>query len=540
MLTVLNRAEEAKDYIMALQFINQHVTSKVSQFTLIDIYRLHKDGKLFYDREKLQRLLIAFSDYKMASFLSTLMQGANFKDLFQLAEISPIVDHLTEKLKNPDEDTNPQFVQENLDYFRELKKNGHEYLVLDGQHRIDTVVKYFDGAFDFQPLKNSRPIVAQDPKEVGKVYIRGLFTKLPKSARELIGDIKVLVTVYTTGDLRELVNVFISSNENMPMTNHEKRILNYNSLNRWIVDLCKKDENLNDLFTLLKGMTGEYSLDHKGDTLIVAEMLRYLDDNVYEGYKESDMNDMLGHSPTISPSSDDKRLLTSIIRIIGDGAVSIPEADLKKFGRSSFYNIFYTLSFLMQSGNEWSRTKIGKKYDIIDSAKFVQWFFDKEHERVFNPDSNIILKGKVNGKTKEKKQVHDYSFKAHNADQNHSRKESFKGDGGSKYDFDNWARVRYLLADLIEDIDYLEKRGIIREAGSRRGDITRDEKLVDSGVKLSESHDKDIDEVIPFKFGGKRNRNNTRIVESSINRSGQARPKRIKSKSVACKKPTKK
>ena len=53
----------------------------------------------------------------------------------------------------------------------------------------------------------------------------------------------------------------------MPMTKHEKRILNYNVLNRWLNDICFRDTNIKDMFQNIgSGMTGEYALDHKGDT----------------------------------------------------------------------------------------------------------------------------------------------------------------------------------------------------------------------------------------------------------------------------------
>jgi len=106
------------------------------------LYQLHKNNKLFYDREKLQRLLVRWHDAKVNSYLFTAFNGASVKDCFQLAEIKPIVEDLKKSLKPNAE--NYRFIEENLAYFQDLLDKGYEYLVLDGQHRIDTIVRYFD------------------------------------------------------------------------------------------------------------------------------------------------------------------------------------------------------------------------------------------------------------------------------------------------------------------------------------------------------------------------------------------------------------
>jgi hypothetical protein len=113
--------------------------------------------------------------------------------------------------------------------------------------------------------------------------------------------------VYEKGDLRELARVFITSNSMEPMKKHEKRILNYNPLNRWLVTTLSNDVILSDMFgrknkgatrtPCFTGMGGEYSLDHKGDTLILAEMLLYINNNKYEGYDTDVLDEVLGSNP---------------------------------------------------------------------------------------------------------------------------------------------------------------------------------------------------------------------------------------------------
>ena len=150
-------------------------------------------------------------------------------------------------------------------------------------------------------------------------------------------------------------------------------------------------------------------------------------------------------------SDADRDMTKKIMRIMADGCVSYDKKKLKKFTKSSFYNLFYTISFFLQKGNIWGKKfDVDGRYKVIDEKLFVRWFFDQEFIRINAPGTHISFQTPL-GKTK--KQVHEWSFAKHNADQKHSRKESVKKEGGSKYTFSEWARVQYLLEDLIDGDD---------------------------------------------------------------------------------------
>ncbi len=504
-----------------LQNVSQQIESNVRAFTVGEIYAMHHNKEFFYDREKLQRLLIEWIDWKKASYLTFLFNGGSCKDLFQIAEIDPIIESLRSRLTR--NEPNYEFIKDNLEYFENISNQGFKYLVLDGQHRIDTIARYFEDRINFKPLSL---IELKNPEESGSIYVKGLFSKMPEEAQEYLRDIPVVVTTYRTGDLRELAQVFITSNDMMPMTNHERRILNYNPINRWIIDLCRDDMNLRWTLSKVKQMSGEYSLDHKGDTLFVAEMLRYINCNTYEGYNERDLNAFMGSYPdpqmNIVISSKDKELTAKILRIMADGCVAYGESKLKKFSRSSLYNMFYTISFLLQKGNNWSKPiGIDGQYTIKNASAFAKWFLDKEHARL-NATGTYSFFTSPSSK-KQKKSAHEWSFNKHNGDQKHSSKESVTGEGGSRYTFTDWARVRYILADLKEDLTNLENAAIIAKVGSRSG-VSRDEALVEAGVPLSESHKYEVNEIVPVARGGHRIKGNYEVIETGKNRMQSARP----------------
>lgn len=501
--------------------LTKKVEGKPILWSPAKIYGLHKNGKFFYDRERLQRLLVHWSDEKINSYLYTMINGASVKDCFQFAEIKPIVEFLKVELKRNTEDTDLDFLQENSDYFNDLVKQGYEYLVLDGQHRIDTIVSYIDDLHNFKPKER---ILFRKEEEQGTISVSGKFSKLDEDVQSHIAnEIPLIVVIYEKGDLRELARIFITSNSMMPMTEHEKRILNYNPLNRWLTETCNNDVIMKDMFKTIGSMGGEYSLDHKGDTLFVAEMLMYINNNKYEGYDHNVLDDVLGPYPsgTIKVSKSEQEMTKRIMKIMADGCAVMDQKHLKKFSKSSLYNLFYTLSFILQKGNIWGKLKgIDGGYSIANKEMFVKWFFDEEFKRIKDPKAKMSFTNPITGKKNSQK--HQFSFLAHNTDQKHSVKQSVEGEGGSKYTFADWARVRYLLEELYSNLTTLENRGIITKLGDRNT-LTRDEALVALNVPLSMSNDIEIDEHKPFAKGGKREIGNIVALPKEQNRNKSKR-----------------
>ena len=504
----------------------KNVTSKVKctygEKTTKWIYSLAKSNKLHIDNERLQRLKKKWETKKVNSYLHTLFNGASMKDTIQLAKISTIIIQLEKDLHDCTDQYERVYLEENLEYFKSL--GDKEYIVLDGQHRIHEIVEYFDGKTNFNPTS---PVKLQIEGQYGDYSIHGKFNDLPDEFREyLLNEIPILVIIYETGDLKELVNIFITSNSMMAMTVHEKRILNYNPLNRWLTDLCNYDTNLKWMFSTVSSMSGDYHIDNKGDTLFVAEMLLWADDNLYENEVKR-LDDVLGpvKSNIEYPKELSKKLTKDIFKLMADGCVVVGEKTVKKFSKSTLYNLFYTMAFIMQKGNHWgSQYNIDGKYKIVNPERFVSKFFDAEFERL-KSNGTYTRHYDQNGK-QIKKSMHEYSFAKHNADQKHKTKVSIKGEGGSKYDFNDYARLRYLLEDLKKYLTAFENEGIIKKVGSRDG-TSRDELLVAHEVPLSESEGLHLDEIDPVSKGGERTFENTQFIDAKTNINMSNRTKRI-------------
>mgnify|MGYP006148258291 FL=1 len=485
----------------------KHTSAKVSSDVEIQsagwIYQLYKDEKLHSDKERLQRMSQHWPETKVNSYLTTLFNGLSLKDTIQLAKISTIIKKLEEDIEFEENQLEKQFLQENLDYFKSLTKK--EYLVLDGQHRIEEIVKFFDNQTEWNPTQTVTFKVGDLNADIP---VSGFYKNIEENIRDyLFNNTALIIVTYHTGDLQELANIFITSNSMIAMSKHEKRILNYNQTNRWLVDLCNNDVNIRDMFELIgSGMTGDYAMNKKGDTLFTAEMLLWIKDNNYENQDET-LKSLLGPNrlnkkseKVIHMSNSQRDLTKKIMRKMADGCVFIDESKLKKFSKSSLYNLFYTLAFFMQTGNFWGNSKsIDGKYQIDNIERFVKWFFDEEDARIHADGSRIKFK-KPNGK--KGSQLHDLSFAKHNADQKHKSKTCMKGKGGSKYTFSDYGRLRYLLEDLSQNIDELVKLGALSKLGTRSTSSEKNQLRVKRGIKLSKSDNIHLDEVKPISKGG--------------------------------------
>jgi len=529
-MSKFKEAYYAKKFNKIVRNTSKKITSDVDIQSPEWIYSLHINEKLHYDRERLQRLLNHWPKNKVNSYLTTLFSGSSLKDTIQLAKIDTIVDQLRIDIEKETDSFEKDFLKENLDYFVALQKEEKEYLVLDGQHRIEELVLFFSSKTIFNPTS---PIILQKEGESGNIDVKGKYGDLDEDVQDyLYKNTPLIVVTYHTGDLQELANIFITSNSMVAMSGHEKRILQYNQNNRWLNELCNHNTNIKSMFNGIgSGMSGEYDLMKKGDTLFTAEMLLWINDNLYENQTEK-LDDALSPNrlnkkatSKLYISEKDRVTTKKIIKLMADGCAVYDEILFKRFSKASLYNLFYTLAFFMQKNNSWGITKdIAGSFEVSNIKLFTKWFFDKEFARINHKDTYMRFT-KPNGK--EAKQMHDYSYAKHNADQKQRSKVCMKDEGGSKYDFSDYGRIRYLLEELSESMPSLVKVGIISKIGSRSGDYSRDELLATHNIELSKSKGLHLDEIVPVKKGGYRTPENTRFVDAKTNINDSDRTKRI-------------
>lgn len=509
--------------------LSKVLETELFPMTYGELVRLHLKGELYCDQRYTQRLLNKWNDSRMSDFLEVSLSGGNYNTSFLIVDIHNVIAYqknvLAQSLKNNKNE------EEKLNHFVRLADLGIKYLLIDGQHRVDTLVTYMSDELYFTP---QNPIFFRLDNEKVTIRIEGKFSDLPDDAQDYIRDIPVVCVKYNTGSIQSIIRALVATNSGTQMTQHEKRILNYNGNNNFINDLCERDVNISDMLDRVKTKP-QYETIHKGDTYLACEALLWINDNRCE-FGEKLLDDAFGINPKpeLNTTSSQRKLTASILSTVAESCAEYNNAghNLSNFSNASIHNLFYTTAFLMQDNNLFaaSSDRLVGTYKIVDKLRYAEWFFDEENERL-NAEGTQIGTGIFDKNNREKMQVHIHSFRAHNKDTKHFRKQTKAGVGGSKYTFDNFARIRYLLADLESSMTHLMNAGIIQKVGDRSAQ--RNKILAELGVPLSKAKGKHVDEIVSVARGGVREKDNVRLLTARQNTS---KGKKTGFKKVAAKK----
>ena len=93
-------------------------------------------NKIAIDWIELQRFFEEWEDEKINSYLTTVLNGMEKKDLFQLVDIETQIDWLTEKLTESLSDNDKEKFEYCLEYFTDWRDKDFKWLCIDGQHRL--------------------------------------------------------------------------------------------------------------------------------------------------------------------------------------------------------------------------------------------------------------------------------------------------------------------------------------------------------------------------------------------------------------------
>jgi hypothetical protein len=480
-----------------------------------ELVRMHLTGELYCDQRYTQRLLNKWDNARMSDFLEVSLMGCNFNTNFLVVDVLSVIEYQKEVLsRNP---KNYKNEEEKLNHFVRIADRGVKYLLIDGQHRVDTLVTFMSGELFFTPRK---PITTRLDDEEGIIRIEGRFTDLPDSVQKYFRDIPVICVKYKTGSIEAIIRGLVAANSGNQMTRHEKRIINYNGNNNFINDLCERELNISHMLGHVKA-PNQYKTIHKGDTYLACEALLWINNNRCEfGEKLLDEAFGIEPKPELNATTTQRKLTANILSTVAESCAEYSNAghSMSNFSIASIHNLFYTTAFLMQDNNEFSSNskRLAGTYKIVDKLRYAEWFFDEENKRL-NAEGTKIGTGIFDKGGREKMQVHQYSFTAHNADTKHFRKQSKAGIGGSKYTFDNFARIRYLLADLDASMTHLINAGIIQKVGDRSAQRTKI--LAELGVPLSKAKGMHVDEIVPVSKGGVRTKDNVRVLTARQNTS---------------------
>jgi hypothetical protein len=392
-----------------------------SSFKLREII---EDPKQFYSPQGLiQRLLQEWAEDRRNEYLYDLFSGASSKDLFILAALEPIIEGLETKLSETSDKGEINTLNENLEYFKGLYKRGVRYLIIDGQHRIHEIKKYFQ-------VKVNRPYTAPTVSKLSKIQkrLQGIkvankdgipetFVMNKKSWNEvprnlqilLLDEIKIVVTMITSGDIHELKGLFRKSNSGTPLPFFVALLSDsYGVTWRYMTELCDKkttSDNILELENKFHGFAGAYAPSNMGLAYLFSEMLCYIASKYGQDRTlplEQDMKNTLEVLYDFEFSGLDKKtreLHSKILKIIGNGMAHLIKKS-KGVGRADFADMLIMTSMLLDNKHPSRPFKNGPKYIINDSMRYIEevmkmlvilkqadfWMVSPEGKEVWRPN----------------------------------------------------------------------------------------------------------------------------------------------------------
>ncbi len=355
-----------------------------------------ENPKQFYSPQGLiQRLLQEWAQERRDEYLYDLFSGASSKDLFILAVLEPIIDGLKTRLSATSNKEEIDTINENLEYFEGLFAKGVRYLIIDGQHRIHEIKKYFQ-------VKVSRPYTAPTVSKLSKIQKRldgikvankdGIpetfvlnklsWSEVPKNLQSLLLDeIRIVVTMITSGDIHELKGLFRKSNSGTPLPFFVALLSDsYGVTWRYMTELCDKEQASDNILKLeekFHGFAGAYAPTNMGLAYLLSEMLCYIASKYGQDRTlplKMDMKDTLEVLYDFEFNGLDKKmrtLHTKILKIIGNGMAHIIKKS-KGVGRAEFVDMLIMISMLLDNTHPSRPTKNGTKYNINDPKRLIE------------------------------------------------------------------------------------------------------------------------------------------------------------------------
>ncbi len=449
--------------------------------------------KIFVDRTVLQRLLSVWDDERANSNLSHYLAGSTGKDLIQLALIKPIVEGLLVQINLADEEEEKDILEalkENYEHFKEILEDGYEYLLLDGQHRLDRVNAYFNNELHFSWTNGWSDTSIKVKGH--RLKLTGRWNDLDDLAKIYVSTIRIPTTIYSSSNIKLLKMIMSDSNHNQPMSHHERRSIVSNSVaGRFLTNLFydvkfEKSGLLSpewvEFWDRIKGMTSDYQLSKKGPTLLATHLLNYMINSKGStgGYRWTDAEDDDLYADSCPVSKVDRKKFTRYMMIITRAILSRPKSP--KVSRGSLIDLFL---FLHGIENVFHGRKYSISRNVEKQIELVDKFIEQQTENIPSITNYFVLFADLNNDKINKKLIKN--LKKHNSKEkyffssikpNHKSFEEKRYWRGPVWINCNWFIYKGLknkdkfFSDKIKNktIQILEKKGFFEYFSCKNGE----------------------------------------------------------------------
>jgi len=408
--------------------IEHNISTTVDVIPAFQLYKDFAEGRIVVMQEWLQRLTqkkkwTKNKGEKIKSYLYSFFTGDNLLQPFFLVNISVLMKHIDQDMKSIVDPSIKKLYTSIQESLQQLMLEGVEQILLDGQNRLKLCLK---GFFDSELEDDSypKPFSILDVDEQGNIKSKiqknnFKFKDLTEEQKQPFKDTQVLVINGLDGRLKSYVDSLIHMNNGEPWSLFEGSIIEFTPLTIQLNNSVFRNVAITSMFgseetnkgqTLsgnVKGMTGNYLPEKKGDARYLAELTYLLSNNCNSGMgTESDISKML----TDETKKEHMKALENVIRYITDIVHAfnclqnskLKEAE-KPFDKEELRGLIITLDILLNKNNfyhDYSPIKLSSISDFGRLKTFCEEFV-KWHRKYTDQNScpEDFTKGEPNPST---------------------------------------------------------------------------------------------------------------------------------------------
>lgn len=370
-----------------------------------------------------------------------------------------------------------------VEIVKEDTENGEMYYIVDGQHRIMTVMRYMDGQYTLS--KNH--LTKINPDKLNK-----RFGKLPERWQNKLEETEILAFMYRENEHHDAASIFLRRNEGST---------NLNKMERLNAGWCRSPSYQKMMEIANTAEWQEFALSNNDRLEALRVLLEFLKD---VGRFES---------------GDDITKGDSEVSHFNDELVSVSdEKEIKKLTRrvNNFLEVWRVVAGQDKINNS-------KSWECTEESG------NKPH-RIMSPVLSIVL-NKLTTMNKVSVIEHATLIRDTIDEIVNTNTDMFFPVGDTRKFTVNDATIRMICEYMLEElVAVLENVGVVFKIDKPVSKSLRDEILVErkngdhwvcevSGASLYLESDIDIDHTVKRSLGGKTEKDNLRILQKSLNRS---------------------
>ena len=402
---------ENSNYTPTGVFLRKDVVILPDIKTAGELYNWVVEGKIAVVSEWLQRLRQtrkwqAQKGEKALSFLSSFFRGNSLITPFYFIHIHILTDYIEQEVQGELNETRKEIFQDLLNLLSNHKKNGVEYILLDGQNRLyEALVMFFDGTLASNQYK--KPFEFEVDGEVVMLNDFKYTEIADPRIKDAFYNTQVIIAEGTEGDIGSYIDSIIDLNNGESWSKFETTIIRQTALCYSLNKDIFKDPIIQSLFGNVsmsgnvEGMTGGYLVEKKGDARFLAELTFCIRNECKSGFGgENEICSMLIHSD--KTTLDAYNRAKKYVNFIAETFDCIHNRDLdekqKPLTKESLRGLVLFLDLITNKTNAYyndSNLKLRSLSDIQSPKKIMESFIRWHNEKV---DKSISSKDFHNGK----------------------------------------------------------------------------------------------------------------------------------------------